>query len=116
MKKFFLRWISMAVSIFLIAKIFENIYISGFMVALWAAIILGIANTVIRPILLIFTLPINIISLGLFTFVVNGIILKLTAGIVPGFKVIGLFGAIIGSIVLSIVNIIISEVLGAKED
>lgn len=106
----------MAVSIFLIAKIFENIYISGFMVALWAAIILGIANTVIRPILLIFTLPINIISLGLFTFVVNGIILKLTAGIVPGFKVIGLFGAIIGSIVLSIVNIIISEVLGAKED
>ncbi|SHK53143.1 putative membrane protein [Caminicella sporogenes DSM 14501] len=116
MKKFILRWLSSAVSIYIIAKLFENIYISGFIVALWAAVILGIANTIVKPMLIILTLPINIVSLGLFTFVVNGLILKLSAGIVPGFRVNGLFGAIIASIVLSLLNLIITSVFGISED
>lgn len=74
--------------------------------------ILGIANTIVKPVFLILTLPINILTLGLFTLVINGIILKLTAGIVPGFRIAGLFGAIIGSIVLSIINLIITNIFG----
>jgi putative membrane protein len=75
-------------------------------------VILGIANTIVKPVFLILTLPINILTLGLFTLVINGIILKLTAGIVPGFRIAGLFGAIIGSIVLSIINLIITNIFG----
>lgn len=116
MKKFIFRWLASAISILIIAKLFDNIYISGFIVALWAAAILGIANTIIKPVLIILTLPINIITLGLFTFVVNGLILKLSAGIVPGFRVVGLFGAIIASIVLSILNIIITDLFGISEE
>ncbi len=74
--------------------------------------ILGIANTIVKPVFLILTLPINILTLGLFTLVINGIILKLTAGIVPGFRIAGLFGAIIESIVLSIINLIITNIFG----
>lgn len=106
----------MAISLIIIAKLFNNIYIAGFFTALWAAAIFGIANTIVRPILIVFTLPINIITLGLFTFVVNGTILKLSAGIVAGFKVGGLFGAIIASVILSIVNLLITGLLGVSDD
>ncbi|SKC91447.1 phage holin family protein [Maledivibacter halophilus] len=116
MRKFILRWISMAISIYVIAKLFDNIYLTGFLTAMWSAAILGIANTIIKPLLIFITLPINIITLGLFTFVVNGIVLKLSAGIVPGFRVTGLFGAIIASVVLSIINLIITGFLGVKDD
>jgi len=116
MRRFVLRWISMAISLIIIDKLFGNIYIAGFFTALWAAAIFGIANTIIKPILIILTLPINIITLGLFTFVVNGIILKLSADIVIGFEVESLFGAIIASVILSIVNLLIAGLLGVSDD
>lgn len=116
MRKFILRWISMAVSLIIIARLFDNIYIAGFFTALWAAAIFGLANSIIKPILIILTLPINILTLGLFTFVVNGIILKASAGIVSGFSVGGLFGAIIASVILSIVNLLITGLLGVSDD
>lgn len=116
MRKFLLRWISMAISLIIIAKLFNNIHIAGFSVALWAAAIFGLANTIIKPVLILLTLPLNIVTLGLFTFVVNGIILKLSAGIVKGFAVGGLFGAILASIILSIVNLAITGFLGVSDD
>ncbi len=116
MRKFILRWISMAISLIIIARLFDNIYIAGFSTALWAAAILGLANTIIKPILIIFTLPLNIVTLGLFTFVVNGIILRLSAAMVSGFSVGGLFGAILAAIILSIVNIAITGFLGVSDD
>lgn len=116
LRKFILRWISMAISLIIIAKLFNNIYIGGFATALWAAAIFGLANTIIRPILIFLTLPLNFLTLGLFTFVVNGIILKLSASIVSGFRVGGLFGAIIASVILSIVNLLITGFLGVSDD
>lgn len=106
----------MAISLVIISRLFDNIYIAGFMTALWASAIFGLANTIVKPILVILTLPINILTLGLFTFVVNGIVLKLSAGIVPGFRVGTLFGAILASVVLSIINLIITELLGVSKD
>ena len=116
MRKFILRWISMAISLIIIAKLFDNIYIAGFSTALWAAAIFGLANTIIKPILIFFTLPLNILTLGLFTFVVNGIILKISASIVGGFSVGGLFVSILASIILSIVNLAITGFLGVSDD
>ncbi len=115
MRKFLLRWLSTAISIFIIARLFDNIYLAGFITALWAAAIFGVANTIIRPLLVFITLPINVLTLGLFTFVVNGIILKLSGAIVPGFRVGGLLSPIIASIVLSIVNLLITGFLGVSD-
>jgi putative membrane protein len=79
--------------------------------ALLAAIVLGLVNAVIKPLLVILTLPINILTLGLFTFIINGILILIASGIVPGFKVNGLLTAIVFSIILTIVNIILFKII-----
>ncbi|MBB6216032.1 putative membrane protein [Anaerosolibacter carboniphilus] len=116
MTKFLLRWIASAASIYITAALFENIYITGFAAAMIAAVILGIANMIVKPIIIVFTLPINILTLGLFTLVINGIVLKMTAGFVGGFMIDGLTTAILASIVLSIVHMLLSGILGVKKD
>ena len=73
-----------------------------------AAIILGIVNAVIRPLLLILTLPLNVFTLGLFTFVINGLLLKTVATVVLGFDIVGVFPAIIGAVVLSVVSTVLN--------
>lgn len=116
MTKFLLRWIASAASIYITAALFDNVYITGFGVAMMAAVILGIANMIVKPIIVLFTLPINIVTLGLFTLVINGLVLKITAGFVSGFMINGLFTAILASVVLSIVHMILSGILGIKKD
>ncbi|MDF2547104.1 MAG: hypothetical protein K0R93_2002 [Anaerosolibacter sp.] len=116
MTKFLLRWIASAASIYITAALFENVYITGFDAAMLAAVILGIANMIVKPIIVLFTLPINIVTLGLFTLVINGFVLKITAGLVSGFMINGLFTAILASVVLSIVHVVLSGILGVKKD
>jgi putative membrane protein len=89
----------------------DGFKISGFEAALIASLILGIVNAFIRPIILICTLPINILTLGLFTFVINGVLLKVVAGVITGFTVGSYTTAIIASIVISIVSSIISSIV-----
>ncbi len=115
MKKFFLRWIVSALSIFLTAKLLGSVYVSGLTASLVAAAILGIVNTIIKPIVVILTLPINFLTLGLFTFVINGFVLYLAAGLVTGFAISGLFGAIIASVVLSILNMVLTHLFDLDE-
>lgn len=79
-----------------------------------AAAIFGILNMIIKPILVIFTLPINILSLGLFTFIINACMLGLTASFLTGFNIQGFWSALAGSIIISIVSIILNQLL--KED
>lgn len=83
----------------------------NFLSALFAAIAIGLLNALIKPILILLTLPINILTLGLFTFVINGIIIILASKIVPGFKVKSFGMAIVFSIVLTIVNIVLGMIL-----
>jgi len=87
------------------------IRVDGVWAALVAAFILGIVNTVLRPILIFFTLPITILTLGLFLLVVNGLMLWLVSAIVKGFYVNGLWGAVLGSLLISLVSWILSRVL-----
>ena len=116
MKRLILRWFVSAISIYVIASLFSGISLTGFSPALIAALILGVINTFIRPLLFFFTLPINILTLGLFTFVINGLVLKITSILVVGFYVRGVWIAIIGAIFISIVNMLIGSVVGVKED
>lgn len=99
-----LRWLLNGLALIITAYIIDGIYISGPLTAFIASLVLGIVNAIIRPIFLIFTLPLNLLTLGLFTFVINGIMLKLTAALVSGFEVNGVLAAIFGAIILSVVS------------
>jgi putative membrane protein len=97
------------VAILIIAYIFPSIMrVDGFMGALAAAFILGIVNAVVRPILILLTLPLTVFTFGFFLLIINGLMLGLVSYFVPGFYVSGLGGAIIGSILISIVSWILS--------
>lgn len=105
-----IRWILFALALIITAKIIPGISLGGFVPALWAALAMGIVNIFIRPILLILTLPINLLTLGLFTFVINALMFLLVSKIVPGFTVSGFLAAFLGSLVLSILSIFINRI------
>ena len=104
MRMHLLRWFLSALAFLTTAFVIPGFEVSGLISALIAAIVVGVANAFIWPILMFLTLPINILTLGLFTFVVNGIVIKMCAAIVPGFKVNSWMAAILGSVVLYIFN------------
>jgi putative membrane protein len=108
-----LRWLTLTGAILFASYILDGIQVSGFMSALGAAAILGILNAFFRPIALILTLPINILTLGLFTFVINAVMLKMASGVIDGFDVQGFWPAVFGALIISLVswgvNIFISE-------
>jgi putative membrane protein len=100
------HWFVSAFALLVTSKIVPGFKITGFRSALWASFVIGIANILIWPLLMFLTLPINILTLGLFTFVVNGAVLMICAGLIKGFELKGWFAAIIGAVVLSGVGLI----------
>jgi putative membrane protein len=113
MKGLLIRWLTVTGAIAIAAYLLDGIHVSGFMAAFWAAAILGVLNAFFRPIALILTLPINILTLGFFTFVINAAMLKMASSLIPGFEVHGFWTAIFGSLIVSTVsfgiNVFISE-------
>ena len=93
-----------ALAIYLTAQVISGVQLDGLQAALIVALVLGIVNAVIRPILLFLTLPITLITLGLFTFVINAALVLLTSYLVDGFTVPSFWSALIFSIILSIVS------------
>jgi putative membrane protein len=108
MKRFLLKWFVTTISIFIVANVFGLIYIENLGVLILAALLLGILNAFVRPMLLILTLPINIVSLGLFTLVINGFLLYVVAGLVSGFEVTSFWKALLAATLISIVNAMIN--------
>lgn len=108
MKTLAIRWVLNALALFLTAQVIDGIELRGFAAALVAALVLGVINAVIRPIIVVLTLPINFFTLGLFTLVINGFMLYIVAGVVDGFDVMGFWPAIIGALVLTIFSSILS--------
>ena len=106
-----LRWIINTFALAVVSAIVPGIHSTGLGPTLIAALVLGLLNALVRPILLLITLPINLLTLGLFTFVVNGFMLKLTASFVEGFTVDGFGSAILGALVLSVVSFVLSNVV-----
>jgi len=113
MKGLVIRWLVLAAAIMAASYLLEGIEVKGFFPALGAAAMLGILNAFFRPVLLILTLPINILSLGLFTFIINALMLKMASSVIPGFDVRGfwtaLFGALIITLISWLLNAFISE-------
>lgn len=106
-----LHWLISGLAVLLTSKIIPGFEVRGFISAFFAAIVIGLANALIWPVLIFLTLPINILTLGLFTFVVNGAVLKIAAAFLPGFAIRGWWSAIFGSIVLSLINTFLHFVL-----
>lgn len=106
-----INWIVSAMVIFSVGYILPGIHIADFTTAFVVALVLGIINAVLKPVLLILTLPINILTLGLFTFILNAILILLVGVIVPEFKVDGFLWALIFGIVLSIANSVVHRLL-----
>lgn len=100
-----------ALAVILTAYLLPGVTVSGFLPAILVAIVLGFLNAFVKPILVVLTLPINIVTIGLFTFVINALIILLVSQIVPGFKVDGFLWALLFSVILSLVNGLLFAIL-----
>ena len=92
----------------------DGIRVAGVFSAVFAAAALGIFNAFFRPIALILTLPVNILSLGLFTFVINAVMLKLASAIIPGFDVHGFWASVWGAFLISIISWLLNSFIGGR--
>lgn len=114
MKGILLRWLIQTIAILVAAYVLKGIDVTGFVPALAAAALLGILNAFVRPLLLLLTLPLNILSLGLFTFVINAFLLKIASLVIEGFTVEGFWAALLGSLFISFVSALLN--LFVRED
>jgi putative membrane protein len=114
MKGLLIRWLILTVAILSAAYLLDGMEVRGFISAFFAAAILGILNAVLRPVLIILTLPLNILSLGLFTFVINAFLLKMASGVIPGFEVHGFWPALFGSLIISLVSWLLSSLINDR--
>src|SRR3982751_1328311 len=99
-----LGWILNALALLALPYIFNSIRVESFVTALITALVLGLINTLIRPLLILLTLPINVLTLGLFTFVINGLLFWFVASFVGGFAVAGFWPAVGGAIVYGVIS------------
>lgn len=104
-----INWLISALIILSAAYILPGVHVINFMSALVASLVLGIINAIIKPILIILTLPINFLTLGLFTLVINAVLILLVAKIVPGFSVDGFWWALLFGIILSVASSVLNK-------
>jgi len=114
MKGIFTRWLILTGAIMFASYLLDGIRVSSFFSAFFAAAMLGILNAFFRPIVIILTLPINLLSLGLFTFVINALMLKMASGVISGFDVYGFWSAVLGSLVISVVSWLLSSFINER--
>lgn len=106
-----LHWAVSALALMMTAYLVRGFKVKSFTSALMAAVVIGMANVLIWPVLIFLTLPINVLTLGLFTFVVNGIVLRVCAAVLSGFEIDSWGAAIFGAIILSVSGTILHYVL-----
>jgi putative membrane protein len=106
----FIRWLVLTIAIIIAFYLLNGIRVSGFLSALSAAAILGILNAFFRPILIMLTpLPLNIMTLGIFAFVINAILLLMAPGVISGFELDGFWPALSGSLLISVVSWVLNS-------
>ena len=106
-----LHWFIQGLAVLVTSKVIRGFQVKNIVAAVVAAVVIAFANIFIWPLLIFLTLPINILTLGLFTFVVNGAVLKICAAVLPGFQIETWWAAIFGAIVLSIVGTVLHYAL-----
>lgn len=114
MTKLVVHLLVSALLLWLVSQFVQGIYIHGYGSALLAAAVLGLVNFLVRPILVLITLPITILTLGLFLIVINALMLMLTSSLVPGFHVAGIGAAIVGGLLLGLFNLLASAILNRR--
>ena len=105
--KLILRWMLLAAALLLVAHLYSGVSVASFGAALVAALVLGLFNTLVRPLLVLLTLPVTVLTLGLFLFVINALMFWAAAGVPGGFKVTGFGAALIGSLIYSLCGMVI---------
>ncbi len=105
------RWLLNTVIIVILGHLMAGVGYEGAAAALLAGAFLGVVNAIIRPLLLVITLPLNLLTLGIFTFVINALMLQLTAWVVPGFAVAGFATALFAALLFSIFSVMLSVLL-----
>jgi putative membrane protein len=109
---FIIRVLAVAAGLWVASKLFDGITIDDWQTLLWAALFLGIINAIVRPVIIILTLPLTILTLGLFLLIINAAMLSLTAWFFDGMQVAGFWSALFGAIVVSIVAWIVTSFVG----
>jgi len=109
--KLLLVWLINAVALMAVAYLLPGIHVSDFVTALIAALVLGLVNTIIRPILILLTLPVTLLTLGLFIFVINGLLFWFVGTFIAGFVVAGFWWGVAGAIAYSVVSWALSALL-----
>ena len=105
--KLIVRWLLLAAALLLVAHLYPGVSVSSFGVALVAALVLGLLNTLVRPLLVLLTLPVTLVTLGLFLFVINALMFWSAAGVLSGFNVTGFGAALVGSVIYSLCGMVI---------
>jgi putative membrane protein len=115
MARFILHWLVTAVALGIAARIVPGVQIASGGVLVGAALVLGLVNAVVRPVLVLLTLPLTVLTLGLFYLVVNGAAFGLAAALVPGFRVVSLGSAVLGALVVAVISSLISWLMRASQ-
>jgi putative membrane protein len=109
--KIVLRWLLLAAALLLVAQLYPGVVVKSFGSALIAALVLGLFNALLRPILVLLTLPVTLVTLGLFLFVINALMFYFAASVLDGFSVTGFGAALIGSVIYSLCGLVIDAAL-----
>ena len=109
--KIIVRWLLLAAALLLVAHLYSGVSVQNFTSALIAAFVLGLLNTLVRPVLVLLTLPVTLITLGLFLFVINALMFWAAANLLDGLTVTGFTGALVGSLLYSLCGMVIDVVM-----
>ena len=110
--KLIAKWLLSASALLAVAYLYSGVQVSGFGAALLAAFVIGLLNTIVRPVLVVLTLPVTLVTLGLFLFVINALMFWAAAGVLDGFHVNGFMAALLGSLIYSALGLVIESALG----
>ena len=105
--KIIVRWMLLAAALLLVSQLYAGVVVASFGSAMIAALVLGLFNTLVRPLLVLLTLPVTLLTLGLFLFVINALMFWAAAGVLDGFHVTGFSAALIGSLLYSLCGMVI---------
>ncbi len=111
MMKILAKWVLSAAALLFVAYIYSGVQVKTFTAALIAAFVIGLLNTVVRPILVVLTLPVTLVTLGLFLFIINALMFWAAGSFLDGFHVQGFVAALIGSLIYSLLGIVIESAL-----
>jgi putative membrane protein len=109
--KILAKWLLSAMALLAVAHFYSGVVVTSFIAALIAAFVIGLLNTIVRPIFVILTLPLTVLTLGLFLFVINALMFYMASGLLEGFKVKGFTAALIGSLLYSVAGMVIEAAL-----